>query len=98
MTTAFITHLPVDSAGLRDVHPQHARSAHVIALVDGDLGRRADEAELAQVSAERGGGRACGWVLDDAAWRERIARPERVPARCPVDQVNGRCLWFLKQR
>ena len=39
----------------------------------GDL----DEAELAQVAAERGGGGARGRVLDDAAGRERVARAER---------------------
>ena len=53
-----------------------------------------DEAQRAEVGAERRGRRTGGRVLDDAADRERVARveggPGRVGGRVAVDEVDGR--------
>ena len=58
------------------VDQQPAGPPEVLALEDRHRRRRLDEAQLAQVGAERGSRRAGRGILDDAARRERVARVE----------------------
>ena len=64
------------------VDEQVAGAAHVLALADADPGRPLDQAQGAQIAAERGGRGAGGRVLHDAADRERVAGVE-------VEAVRG---------
>ena len=73
----------------RDLDREQARAAELDALVDRDRGGDLDEAELAQVAAERGGGGPGGRVLDDAAGRERVARAERRRRRAVHELHRG---------
>ena len=83
-------------AGL-DRHRQQARPAHLDALDDLERRRRDDLAPLAQVRAERGRGGAGRRILDHAADRERVTRPESAGGLAP-DELERRQVMGEHQR
>ena len=74
-------HLDAGAGSGRHAHGEHARPAHVGALVQREGRRWRHQAEVAQVAAQRRGGRAGRGVLDDPAGRERVAYVEARPGR-----------------